>query len=81
MLCPCPFFIQTIHRIPYVSPWVIFREAFIWKDIWVSLQGAYIYGCLIWGAFIQDLRYMDKAYNVNTLISNFVVLTFLILCK
>ena len=48
------------QRIPNVSPGLVFLGAYIRKDIWVILQGAYILEGLIFGI----LRYCNIVFVV-----------------
>ena len=34
---------------PKYKPWAFIQGAYIWKDIWVSIQGELIFGGLIFG--------------------------------
>ena len=60
-----------MHRIPNASPGLIFGRAYIWKDIWVSLLGAYFGGAYIWDFTVYyyiDLSINDFHFLFSTLL-------------
>ena len=65
MLCLCSFIILSIHTESNMQSY--FRGAYIRKDIWVTLKGAYILGAYTWDftAFLFDTQffYKNKVYK------------------
>ena len=54
MLIPYP---NYTHRIPNVSPRLIFEGSNIRKHIWISVQGAYVQGAYIRGLILRNLQH------------------------
>ena len=65
LLCPCLFIILTIHTESQMQALALYlRRNYIWKGIWVGLQGAYIQSAYMWD-FTVFQRMLLAGYKLS----------------